>query len=165
MAKRSPRDPATELMLVVLDGSFVGKGWQGATLSGSLRGITAAEALWKPSPKRKCIWEQTLHAAYWKHRVIAILSPGREGEFDRSPANWPRPGADEKAWKRDRALLTDIHKRLTAVVASLNPALTHEKIPGRKYTHGFLVAGAAAHDAYHLGQIQLLKRLMRNEAD
>jgi uncharacterized damage-inducible protein DinB len=31
----------------------------------------------------------------------------------------------------------------------------------RKWTYGELIIGVAAHDAYHTGQIQLLKRLGR----
>ena len=35
---------------------------------------------------------------------------------------------------------------------------------GRRWTYGELVLGIAAHDAYHTGQIQLLKRLWQERA-
>jgi uncharacterized damage-inducible protein DinB len=36
------------------------------------------------------------------------------------------------------------------------------KAPGGKETVGRLVRGVAAHDLYHAGQIQLLKRLLHS---
>ena len=99
-------DPTRAFIRTVLDGAFTGKGWQGATLSGALRGVTVREALYRPRPKRKCIWEHILHAAYWKHRVAHVLSPQLAGDFVRSPSNWPRvprgTAAElEEMWKAD----------------------------------------------------------------
>ena len=43
------------------------------------------------------------------------------------------------------------------------PALRdlHERPPTSKYTRLTLIQGITAHDVYHAGQIQLLKRLCR----
>jgi len=48
------------------------------------------------------------------------------------------------------------------VVAALPPRRLHQKTPGSRFTHLALIRGAAAHDLYHAGQIQLLKRLARS---
>jgi DinB superfamily len=165
--RRSPPEsnPIAQIVRIMLDASFTGKGWQGPTLTGSLRGLSARQALWSPTPDRRCVWEQVLHAAYWKWSVARILS-GTGAEFPRSPANWPAvpAKADEPAWKRDRTLLGEAHERLIEAaigIASTSPGRLHER-PGPKYkwTIAFYLAGAAAHDAYHTGQVQLLKRLM-----
>ncbi len=41
------------------------------------------------------------------------------------------------------------------------PLSALDRIPpqGRRWTYGQLLLGIAAHDAYHTGQIQLMKRL------
>ncbi|HEX2838052.1 MAG TPA: DinB family protein [Phycisphaerales bacterium] len=154
----------------VITGAFQ-KGWQGPTLAGCLRGITPAQALKRPGKGRKCIWEQVLHAAYWKYAVTRILMHAADPAaaeamqaFPRSPSNWPRlpEVPDAKAWKRDIALLKQCQYNLEAVVESLADAdLSQRPSLKHKHTLAFYIAGAAAHDAYHTGQIQLLKRLWR----
>ncbi|HEY6555440.1 MAG TPA: DinB family protein, partial [Vicinamibacteria bacterium] len=67
--------------------------------------------------------------------------------------------ADPNAWAADIALLTAEHKRLKDAVARLTPADLRRVPKGSRHTVAGLVRGAAAHDLYHAGQIQLLKRL------
>jgi hypothetical protein len=42
------------------------------------------------------------------------------------------------------------------------PNQLHKRLRGAKVTYFFLISGVAAHDVYHAGQIQLLKRLQKN---
>ena len=65
-----------------------------------------------------------------------------------------------KAWKADLELLENTHRTLREAVASLRPADLARKPKGSKVSNLALVTGIAAHDLYHAGQIQLLKRLM-----
>ena len=65
-----------------------------------------------------------------------------------------------KAWKADLELLENTHRTLREAVASLRPADLARKPKGNKVSNLALVTGIAAHDLYHAGQIQLLKRLM-----
>ena len=163
---------ASSLLTVTLEGSYRGKGWQGPTLSGSLRGVTPAIALARPARGRKCIWDLVLHAAYWKYAVAAVierhvLGVAEPAEFPRSPSNWPRlpDPPDAAAWKRDRTLLNQMHERVLAAAGRLNPAdLDRRPSPKHKWPLTMYLAGIAAHDAYHCGQIQLLKRLARTPA-
>jgi len=41
-----------ELLIRILDEAGEKRGWHGANLRGSLRGVTAAQAAWKPAPDR-----------------------------------------------------------------------------------------------------------------
>jgi hypothetical protein len=139
------------VLLDVLDCAFDKQGWHGANLTSALRGVTPAQAIARP-PGRKCIWDQLLHAAYWKHRVLAKLA-GTE-RFPRKGSNWPKlpEGQDKAAWRADHAMLKDIHRALRAAVAALPDSALDEKTV-------WLIHGAAAHDLYHAGQIKLLRRL------
>ncbi|MGH7580165.1 MAG: DinB family protein, partial [Gemmatimonadales bacterium] len=86
----------------------------------------------------------------------------KRGAFPRRPANWPElPGRlDEPTWAADVALLRDEHARLVESASAVDPALLSRRPPtSRRWTYGELVLGIAMHDAYHTGQIQLLKRL------
>jgi hypothetical protein len=57
-----------------------------------------------------------------------------------------------------------MHERLREAVASLSAKRLGEKPKGKKWTTREVVSGAAAHDLYHAGQIQLLKRMYRDGA-
>jgi hypothetical protein len=144
--------------------NFSGKAWQGATLWGSLRGVTPEVALWRPGKDRRCIWDHVLHAAYWKYAARRRLAPHLDAPFPRSPSNWPgrSDGPAARAWRADLAVLKGEHALLMAALGSVEPGTLHRVPPGgRNVTRFALIIGIAAHDAYHTGQIQLLKRLAR----
>lgn len=135
----------------------------GATPLGSLRGVTAEVAAWKPAPDRHSIWELTLHIAYWKYAVRRKLDGSQRGGFPRRPSNWPRvpEPADEEAWKADRALLRDQHQKLVEAIAAFAPKRLDDAGTAT-YRYVDLIYGVAMHDTYHAGQIQLMKRLFRS---
>jgi hypothetical protein len=140
-------------------------GWHGGpTPVGALRGVGADEAWWRPAPRRKSIWALALHIAYWKYAVRRLLEGGERGGFPRSPSNWPLPpdSADPARWSEDVALLKAEHTRLVQAAAAVGPERLGRRPPSsRRWTYGDLVVGIALHDAYHTGQIQLMKRLYR----
>ena len=61
----------------------------------------------------------------------------------------------------DVALLKEQHSRLTNAVRAFSNSKLGEKPSGSKFTFRELAIGTAAHDLYHAGQIQLLKRLRK----
>ena len=141
-------------------------GWHGGpTPAGALRGVSAEQAAWIPAPGRKSIWQLTLHIAYWKYAVRRRLDGAAEGEavrFPRMPANWPRvpEAATARAWRADVALLKAEQERLVATIAAVPVSRYGEALPsGKRWVVGELILGIAQHDAYHTGQIQMLKRL------
>lgn len=139
-----------------------GRAWHGGpTPVGAVRGVSTAMARWRPHPGRHTIWELALHSAYWmrdvRRRTLRIEVP----RFPRGPADWPAmpEPASERAWKADRALLADEHRILIRAIQDF-PASMLKKPSGREHwTWGDLLIGVAMHDAYHAGQIQLMKRL------
>lgn len=159
--------PSLDLLLWNLQPPPGRKNWHGGPSPlGALRGVTAAQASWRPTPRRKTIWELALHIAYWKYAVRRHLHPDSPS-FERRPANFPVPPepADDAAWSRDVALLRTEHARLLRAVSALSERMLDAVPPsGRRWTYGELVLGIAAHDAYHTGQIQLLKRLWQERA-
>ena len=67
------------------------------------------------------------------------------------------PPADE--WEADVALLEQTHRALRAAVAEVRPADLDVRPPGSKVSNRAMLVGIGAHDLYHAGQIQILKRL------
>jgi hypothetical protein len=151
------------IILEMIDQAFDHRAWHGTNLKGSIRGVTAKEAAWRPGPGRHNIWELVVHAAYWKYTVRRRILSEKRGSFDLKGSNWfvrPEHGAaTEAAWKADVALLVDTHKSLRAAVEGLSSRDLRTR-RGVFDLRG-LVVGIAAHDLYHTGQIQLIKRLAR----
>jgi hypothetical protein len=156
-------NPLVAMLLEIVDQAFDHRSWHGTTLRGSLRGLTPEEALWRPGPKRHNIWELTLHTAYWKYVVRRRLAGEAVGSFERKPSNWPEipDPANGSAWKRDVGFLESEHRKLREVVRGLSPAELSLRSPRGVWTYAEEIHGIAAHDLYHTGQIQLIKRLMR----
>jgi hypothetical protein len=154
-------DPLAHL-LFLLDTAYDRVSWHGPNLRGSLRGVTPRQAAWRPRPDRHNVWELAVHAAYWKYAVWRRLTGAKRGSFPLEGSNWlvrPRQ-ATARAWREDLALLESTHRELRGAVAALAPDALSRTRPGSKVTTLALVAGVAAHDLYHAGQIQLLKRLL-----
>ena len=149
-------------LLASVDQAFDRKSWHGTNLRGSIRRVTAEEAAWRPAPGRHNVWEIVLHAAYWKYAVRRRLTGEARGSFPLKGSNWferPVGDVDERAWRDDVALLVETHRTLREAIARLTPRELHQKPPGSKVSTLALVTGIAAHDLYHAGQIQLIKRL------
>jgi uncharacterized damage-inducible protein DinB len=148
------------LLDALLEDSYRLRPWQGPSLKGSLRGVSASQAVWRPARGRHSIWDLVLHAAYWKYAVRRLLTGEKRGAFPRKGSNWfSAPGsATEKEWKQLLALLDEEHRKLAGAVARLSPADLPRKPRGSR-TIANLLYGVASHDVYHTGQIQLLKRL------
>lgn len=148
-------------LLTIIDQAYDHVSWHGTNLRGSLRGVSAGLARWRPAPSRHNIRELVVHAAYWKFTAARRIAGNLSGRFPRRGSNWfADTDTDVGAnWPADVALLDEMHRLLRATVAALgDPDLPRKARAGRG-TNFFIVSGIAAHDLYHAGQIQLLKRL------
>src|SRR6266446_874752 len=105
-------DSEIRLLLDLLDEAFDEKSWHGPNLRGSIRGVTARQAAWRPKPGAHNIWELTLHAAYWKYVVRRRITGEKRGSFVLTGSNFfPRPvDPTEAAWKHDFQILVTMHQ-------------------------------------------------------
>lgn len=152
------------LLLTQLDHAYDHGTWHGPNLKGSLRGVSSDEAAWRPAPDRHNIWEETVHAAYWKYVVRRRILDEKRGSFDLAGSDWfpcPEP-LDAKEWKSARALLQDHHERLRETVAGLSAKDLERPASGSADTLRDMIFGVAFHDVYHAGQIRLLRRMMED---
>ena len=154
--------------LSIIDSAYDRQSWHGTNLRGSLRGVSAADLVRRPKPGAHNIWELVVHCAYWKYVVRRRLTGGKRGSFPLTGSNFferPVRGASRadltRQWKADLALLDDMHDQLREVVAALPVSKLRKAGSARNPTAMWLVQGIAAHDLYHAGQIQLIKRLTR----
>jgi hypothetical protein len=160
----SPRRPALDQLLFLIDTAYDHASWHGPNLRGSLRGVTPAQAAWRPAAGRHNIWELVVHAAYWKYVAWRRLTGAARGSFPADGSDWmTRPvgagAALTPLWKSDLRLLQQTHETFREAVAALSDRHLDARPPRGTATRRALLTGVAAHDLYHAGQIQLLKRL------
>ncbi len=151
-----------QLLLQMIDEAFEKKAWHGANLKGSIRGITAEQALWRAKRNRHNIAEIIIHCAYWKYIVRRRITGKERGSFPLKGSNWIQRNSpySEKKLKEDITLLKQTHKELRKAIAFMNPKELEKFPKGSTFTNRTTLYGIAQHDVYHAGQIQLLKRLM-----
>ncbi|MGB7280773.1 MAG: DinB family protein [Candidatus Acidiferrum sp.] len=146
-----------DMVLAWFDEAFNKKAWHGPNLKEAIRGVSAQQAAWRPRAAGHNIWEEMLHAAYWKYEARRRIEGGKKGSFALKGSNFfPRPEkgkAGEAAWRADKELLEREHRALRSAIAKVMDTPRGAKL----FRH---IYGVALHDVYHAGQIRLLRRLM-----
>jgi hypothetical protein len=145
--------PTSELtdLPEVLDQAFDRKAWHGINLKGSVKGVSAELAAWRPDSRAHNIWEIIVHAAYWKHIVRQRLLGVRAGAFPHKGANcFVLPGRSGRAawnaaWKEDVRLLTETHRALREVITEVTPSELDLRVSG-PWTRRQTTNGIASHD-------------------
>ena len=141
-----------------------GKPWHGPSLGTVLNGIDATAAAARPLEGAHSIWEIVLHLTGWTREVANRL----EGKGPEPPAlgDWPETGpVDEARWDAARADLVSAHEELSTALAQFPPSRLSERVGrardaplGTGVSYREMILGALQHDAYHAGQISLLRK-------
>lgn len=144
--------------------AIAGKPWHGPSLGTVLEGIDAAAAGARAIEGAHSIWEIVLHLTGWTREVANRL----EGKEPKPPAlgDWPETGSvDGARWDAARADLFSTHEELISTLARFPASRLSERIGGERdaplgtgVSHREMILGALQHDAYHAGQISLLKK-------
>jgi hypothetical protein len=141
-----------------------GPAWHGAALADNLDGVTAEQAASRPLPDAHSIWEIVLHLTGWTREVARRL----EGGEPAPPAegDWPAVGrVSAEAWARARAAVGEAHAALAAGAEVFPEARWRDRVGGERdaplgtgVSYAAMVTGLLQHDAYHGGQIGLLRK-------
>ncbi len=81
----------------------------------------------------------------------------KRGSFSIAGSNWF--DVRGRSWPDDVQLLIEEHRRLREAIVALAPGALDRRVAERNHSAAYTIRGIAAHDLYHAGQIQLLKRL------
>jgi uncharacterized damage-inducible protein DinB len=137
--------------------TFDGEPWYGAALCKLLVDVSAERAAARPIPGAHSIWEEVLHAMTWRTVVIRLLN----GEIVPSVTleqNWPEPpAASATTWQQTLDELARTQEQLEAAASALTDERLSERAPEKERSFYELLHGVIQHDAYHAGQIALLK--------
>ena len=140
-----------------------GDAWHGPSVMDAVAGIRAPQARARPIPEAHSIWETTLHMIAWRDEVRERLR-GKPPTLPEA-GDWPPVPDDDGKWDEVATLLDVSHRLLVVAVESLSNADLERKVgPSREaglgtgVTYAVMLHGIVHHDAYHAGQISLLKK-------
>ena len=162
---------AIELLRDELHRSLHGPAWHGPALLEALDDVSPAEALDRPLPGAHTIAELALHALAWIEEVTRRVA----GADDAEPArgDWPPvPELDSPLWTGIKGDLAGAGAMLDSLLSTLPPARLDER-PKRAgqdapapdaIRYAAVLHGLSQHNAYHGGQISMLKRSLRQPA-
>jgi len=151
-------------IVLELEREHSGDAWHGSPLRQILDGIDYRQAALRPLGKAQTIWETVLHIISWKNEVRRRV--GGAPAANPVEGDWPAPGpASAAAWQETLDALEASHRALVAAVGGLpEDALftpttdPRDRESGAGVSHYVLLHGIVQHDAYHAGQIALLKK-------
>lgn len=145
-----------------LEREYEGEPWHGSPLTAILKDISHEQAAKKPLAGAHSIWELVRHITAWKNEVRDRLSGRRAGEP--REGDWPAVNdTTADSWKQALTALETSHWLLMSAVREFPeenlPVPTNDhRAAGLAPTHYELLMGILQHDAYHAGQIALLKK-------
>lgn len=142
---------ANDAFLFDLDQFFTGGNTWQAALYQQIDGLTVEQVLWKPAPDRHSIWDVILHINHWKQYAIAYV---RGTEKSIAEGNWTLAPADanEANWQKELARTKQLHEDFKDAAKSLGEGLFDTNDKKANYVRQLI-----CHDAYHCGQIGLLR--------
>ena len=159
----------TEVERIVreLEEAHAGTPWHGPSRRAVLADVTIEEAARRPGREAHGIWELVLHMRAWTREVARRIREGNPGEP--VEGDFPAPPAPSAAaWAEALASLDAAHRDLVAAMRHAPPTFLDARggsiadtTGGNAVTHRVMLHGLAQHDAYHTGQISLLKRIYR----
>ena len=139
-----------------------GDAWHGPSVKASLAGVDRHSAAARPIAGAHTIWEIALHITAWRDEVRERIGGKRPGAPNQG--DWQQvTDTSEAAWKAALAALDRSYQALSGAVRELSDADLDRPIgtddnPSGGSTVGLTVHGIAQHDAYHAGQISLLRK-------
>ena len=134
--------------------------WHGPALSDLLSDVTAEQAARRAIPGAHTIWELVLHVTAWTE--IARERLVGSAKADPTPdEDWP-PVRDTsaEAWRAAIERLKEAHRELAVDITGLSDAELISRVPGKDHSALVMFHGIIEHDAYHGGQIAILKKVV-----
>lgn len=149
----------TDRILKSFEDLFSGDPWLDVNLMDTLEGISGRQASRRITPGRNTIREIVHHVVQWRLTVLRRI----QGEVVSSPDhNYLLAIEDpsEAGWEETIDQLKGSQEKWTDFLRTWDEKKFETVYPGNKMTYYEHVQGILQHDAYHLGQVVLLSKLV-----
>ena len=138
---------------------YDGSPWIDVTIMGTLKNISPEKAAKKIAPDRNSIWQILNHMIAWRENVLLrvqgtqIITPNNNYFIEITDIS-------ETEWEKTLERLDNSQQQWTNFLANLDEAQFDKIYPINKMSYYEHIHGILQHDAYHLGQIVLLSKLV-----
>jgi DinB superfamily len=123
--------------------------------SRAMDGLSAAQALMKPAGSPYSVAEIVSHMVFWQRYVIATIAGEPVEDISSAATGWSAVSLED--WPRLKDEFLANLERCRDIAGS---AATLERVPSGNRSVGYRLLSHARHNAYHLGQIVLLRRIL-----
>ncbi|MBC9797231.1 DinB family protein [Sinomicrobium weinanense] len=143
-----------------------GKLWMGDNFDRKINSITEREAFTKPSPSMHSVAELIAHLTAWSNDTILKIRNGTGQLRDNDEQNWPDNDSLKKlGWD---TIVQDYRKSLSRVIdllkdkddSFLKETYYDQDFKG-EFEYSFAIDGMLHHNIYHLGQMGILIKLIK----
>jgi uncharacterized damage-inducible protein DinB len=147
-------------MLNQFDRSYDKNGWFVAVRN-AVEGLTVEQAAWKPEDSVNCIWESLSHITYYNNAYLQRFK-GIDYQYDVSSNNetFSVGEYEEAEWQADVARFDAVMTEWRDLLESTDESKFSQPVSAEiRSTWADLIATVSAHNAYHGGQMVLLRKL------
>ena len=142
-----------------------GDPWHGSPVKDILEGVTPEQAARRPDNGAHSIWALVLHMTGWRNEVARRATGKTAGEPPEG--DYPDVGDPTPArWQAALEALDASHAHLVSVVQGMSEDDLMKPTDDRRHpplvtgvSYYELLHGIVQHDAYHAGQIAILKKI------
>lgn len=152
--------PIKGLINTQISNSFDTNGWFVAVMN-ALDGVNVEQACCKPTDDVNCIWETLAHLTYYNHAYVERFK-GIDYEYDVSSNDetFSVGEYDEATWQSEIARFRTVMSEFRDLIEAADEAKFAEPVSASDQTKwATLILNIASHNAYHAGQIMLLRKL------
>lgn len=152
-----------ETLLRQFDACYDENGWFVA-IANALEGVTAEQAAWKPDGTENSIRETLAHVSYYNNAYLQRFK-GINYKYDIASNDETFRGGDvsEASWQAEIDRFEAIMKKWRELIATADEEFFRQPVSAENQsTWADLIANVNAHNAYHGGQIVLLRKLQKS---
>ena len=146
-----------------------GKLWMGSSYDRKLNAIDNHSVFKRPIENLHSVAEIISHITFWRKQAIVKIKAGTGGKTDDCEENWlSNEQLKEIGWKN---LKLEYDKSLSELIELLHTK--HDEFLDQKYydtdfkgdySYRFLIDGMLHHDIYHLGQLGIIIKYLKEES-
>lgn len=140
--------------------------WAGTSYNKRLSQLKESQVFVRPLPSVHSIAEIIAHIISWRKDTILKLKTGRGELTDDQPENWKSNDelkivGWEKIREEDNSTLRELFELLQDKDDTFLNKLYYDPEFKGNYPYSFVLEGMLHHDVYHLGQIGLVIKLLK----
>ena len=143
-----------------------GKLWMGDTFRKKIDSITNEEAFMRPLPTLHSVAELIAHLTAWKKDALLKIMNGKGQLTDDDEANWPSNEVLKKiGWNKLIKDYENSHSDIISLLQGKDDSFLRDQYEDQdfkgKFNYLFVIDGILHHDLYHLGQIGIVIKLIK----